>query len=169
MLEQLRELLNKENFILLLAVCGALLFTYKVVSDYRKNVRRIEVELSYEFHNQGNNEEPSVITSRAVNMGSREVTLNSMGYILPDGNKVVLIEPESNVSFPHILSEGKDCSIWIEQREWAEELRKLGYSGKIKIIGFYGSNTGEIFKSEPIDFDIESTLSGKRLIINSRF
>ena len=168
MLKQLRELLNKENIILLLAVCGAL-STYKVVSDYRKSVRRIKVELSYDFHNQGNNEEPSVITLRIVNMGSKEVTLNSMGYILPDGTKVILIEPQSNVSFPHTLSEGKDCSIWNEQREWAEELRRLGYSGNIKIIGFYGSNTGEIFKSEPIDFDIESTLSGKGLIINSRF
>lgn len=159
MLEQLIELLNKDNIILLLAVWGALLSTYKVVSDYRKNTHRIKVELSYEYHNQGKNVGPSVITSRAVNMGSREVTLNSMGYILPDGKKVVLIEPESNVSFPHSLSEGKDCYFWVEQRKCAEELRKLGYSGKIKIIGFYGSNTGEILKSEPIDFDIKSTLS----------
>jgi len=161
MLEQLGDLLNKENTTLLLAVWGALLSTYKVVSDYRKNFRRIKVVLSSGFHNQGNNVGPSVITSRAVNMGSREVTLNSMGYILPDGKKAIIIEPQSNVIFPHSLSEGKDCYVWKDQRKWAEELRNHGYSGRIKIRGYYGSNTGEIFKSEPIDFDIESALSSK--------
>jgi len=161
MLEQLGGLLNKENITLLLAVWGALLATYKVVSDYRKNIRRVKVVLSYGFHSQGNNVGLSVITSRAVNMGSREVTLNSMGYILPDGKKAIIIDPQSNVSFPHSLSEGKDCYVWKEQRKWAEELRIHGYSGKIKIRGYYGSNTGEIFESIPIDFDIESALSSK--------
>jgi len=161
MLEQLGEVLNKENITLLLAAWGALLSTYKVVSDYRTNVRRIKAVLSYGFHSQGNSGGPRVITLRAVNMGRREVTLNSMGFILPDGKKAVIIEPQSSVRFPHALSAGNEYSVWEEQRKWAEDLRKLGYSGSIQIRGFYGSNAGAIFTSEPLDFDIESTLSGK--------
>jgi len=150
--------INKENLTLFIAVWGAGLSTYKAVSDYRKNVRRVKVELSYGFISQANILGPMLIILSAANVGNREVILNSMGYLLPDGKRSVTIEPQSDVRFPYALSEGKKCLVWKEQRRFAEELSKHGYSGKIKIRGYYQSATGEMFKSKPFDFDIESAL-----------
>lgn len=69
------------------------------------------------------------------------------------------MEPRSNVKFPYTLSEGKECSIWETQKELATDLKNNGYSGKIKLRGYYRSAVGKIFKSKPINFDIEKTLA----------
>jgi hypothetical protein len=45
------------------------------------------------------------------------------------------------------------------QRELAQELTNHGYSGKVKLIGYYRSAIGTIFKSKPMDFDVEATLA----------
>jgi len=156
----LLDLITKENITLLIALWGALLATYKILSDYRKSIRRLKVEVSYGFFTlREGGVGSTVITITAINTGHREITLNSMGYILPDNKYSVIIEPQSNVRFPYTLSEGKQCNVWRTQRDLAEELKDHGYSGKIRLRGYYRSATGETIKSKAIDFDIESALT----------
>ena len=154
------DLITKENITLIIAIWGALLATYKVLSDYRKTTRKLKVEVSYGFFTlRDGGVGSTVITITAINTGYREITLNSMGHILPDKKHILIIEPQSTVRFPYTLSEGRQCFVWQTQRELAEDLRNNGYSGKIKLRGYYRSATGDTFKSKPIDFDIESTLT----------
>lgn len=154
------DFITKENITLLIAIWGALLATYKLLSDYRKSIRKLKVEVSYGFFTlREGGVGSTVITITAINAGYREITLNSMGYILPDKKYVVIIEPQGNVRFPYTLSEGKQCNVWQTQKELAEDLRNNGYSGKIRLRGYYRSATGDTFKSKPIDFDIESALT----------
>jgi hypothetical protein len=95
-----------ENITLLIALWGAILSTAKVLYDYSTNIRRLKVYLAYGFLAQGNVVGPNTITISAVNVGYRDVTLNSMGFILPDKQYVLIVEPQSNVSFHmHYLKE----------------------------------------------------------------
>ena len=153
------NLFTFESITLLIALWGAVLSTAKVLYDYSRNIRRLKVYLAYGFLTQGNIVGPNIISISVMNVGYRDVTLNSMGFILPDKHYIMIIEPQSNVKFPYTLSEGKECSVWKIQKQLAEELKKHGYVGKIKLIGYYRSAIGTIFKSEPIDFDVEKALA----------
>lgn len=153
------DLLSLENITLFIALWGALLSTYKVLSDYSKNKRKLKVKIAYGFMVHGTDVGPNTISISAINIGFRDITLNSMGFILPDKKFSTIIEPQSNVKFPYTLSEGTECTVWKTQRQLAVELKENGYSGKIKLRGYYRSATGTTFRSKPIDFDIEYTLA----------
>lgn len=153
------DLFTIENITLFIALWGAVLSTLKVLSDYLKDVRKLKVYLAYGFLTQGRSIGPATIIINAINTGHRDMTLSSMGFILPDNNFLFIVEPQSNVRFPYTLSEGRQCSVWKTQKELAEELRKNGYSGKIKLRGYYRSETEKTFKSKPIDFAIEEIIA----------
>lgn len=150
------NLLTLDNITLVLAMWGALLSTYKVLSDYRKSMRSLKVKVAYGFGITRRDVGPNVIMITAINAGYRDITLNSMGFILPDKRYLLLTEPQSNVRFPHTLSEGKECNVWQTQKQLAEELKSYGFSGKIKLKGYYRSATGKTYKSKAIIFDTES-------------
>lgn len=153
------DLLTIENITLFIAIWGAALSTFKVLFDYSKNARKLKVQVFYGFVTQGNIIGPNTISISAINTGYRDITLNSMGFILPDKKYSMMTEPQSNVKFPYTLSEGNECSVWKTQKQLAIELKKHGYSGKIKLRGYYRTAIGKIFKSKPIGFDIEKTLA----------
>lgn len=156
----MENLFNITNITLFIALWGAILSTIKVASDYSKNARKLRVYLAYSFYTKGNTAVgPRIISFSAQNTGYRDITLNSNGFILPDKKYIFIVEPQSNVKFPYTLSEGKECSVWKNQKELAVELKNHGYSGKIKLRGYYRSVIGKLFKSKPIDFDIEKTLA----------
>ena len=155
----MENLLTIENITLFIAIWGAGLSTYKVVSDYSKNARKLQVHIVYGLLTQGNIVGPRTISISAQNTGYRDITLSSMGFILPDKKYILIVEPQSNVRFPYTLSEGKECSVWKTQKELAIELKKNGYSGKIKLRGYYRSAVGKIFNSKATTFDIEKTLA----------
>src|SRR3990170_8101743 len=103
----MENLLTIENITLLIAFWGAILSTVKVVFDYSKSARKLRVYLAYGFFTQGSSVGPRTISISAQNIGHRDITLNSMGFILQDKKCVLIIEPQSNVRFPYTLSEGK--------------------------------------------------------------
>lgn len=154
------SLFSLENITLFIALWGAILSTYKVLSDYMKRTRKLKVELAYGVGRyQGGQFGPPIISIIATNIGFREITLNSMGYLLPDNQQILFLEPQSSVKFPCSLSEGKQCVVWQTQRELAKDLKNHGYSGKIKLRGYYKSATGETYKSKSIGFNVEYALS----------
>jgi len=152
------ELVTIENITLFLALWGAGLSTYKVISDHRKSVRKLKVNITFGFRIKRRSTGPSVVILSAINMRNRDVTLNSMGFILPDKRYLLIVEPQSNVSFPYTLNEGKECSVWQTQKEFAEELETYGFSGKIKLKGYFKSATGKTYESKKISFNTESIM-----------
>lgn len=57
-------------------------------------------------------------------------------------------------------SEGKDCTFWIEARCLAETPRDAGFSGRVKLVGFYEDALGAMHKSKPLVFDASHWLKG---------
>jgi hypothetical protein len=147
-----------ENITLLIALWGALLSTIKVLFDYSKNIRKLKVQIAIGIR-RGFGTVFVLVT--AMNVGYRDITLSSWGYCLPD-KKYMTSDPNevnSNVKFPCTLSEGKECTVWQTPRQLATALVNNGYSGKIKLRGYYRSAIGTIVKSKPIDFDIQKALA----------
>jgi hypothetical protein len=157
----MENLFTITNITLFIALWGAILSTIKVLSDYSKNIRKLKVQIAYGFQREIDGSTMCISIS-AMNVGYRDVTLNSVGYILPD-KKYLMSNPQSdvksNVKFPCTLSEGKECSVWETQRQLAIDLKTNGYSGKIKLRGYYGSAIGTVFKSKPVKFNIGATLA----------
>ncbi len=140
---------------LIIAVYGAVLSTYTAWAARQEKKRKIKVELSYGFSVSPPMVGPKSLFISALNMGKPTVTLTSMGLVLPDKRYLTPLYPKSNVSFPYALLEGKNCSVWIELKELAEQLKQEGYSGKVSLIGFYNDAIGGKYKSKPLEFDIE--------------
>lgn len=144
---------------LVIAVWGAGLSTYKVLSDYRTSKRTLKVEVTNGFISQGNEVSPPILNISAINIGFRDVTLNSVGFLLPDGRKTIMMEQNTAVRFPYTLTEGNQCTVWKFRSKMAEELKKNGFLGKVELRGYYQSATGDYFKSKPFKFDIDSKLN----------
>jgi len=138
---------------LMIAVYGAILSTFTIWDTRHEHKREIRVRLSYGFstHPLAHG---LLLINEALNTGRKTVTLSSMGLILPNKKFYTFLQPNSNVSFPYDLPEGKNCSVWIETKELAENLKNEGYSGEVKLIGYYGDAIGGRYKSEPFNFDI---------------
>lgn len=151
------SLLTLGNITLAIALWGAILSTYKAFSDYTKKSRKVRVYLAYGF-STGLEAVPTLSIS-AQNTGFRDVTLNSAGFVLPDKKYLLLYHPRGTVNLPHTLSEGTECTVFITQRELAEDLLRNGFSGNIKLGGYYRSAVGKTYKSKSIDFDIQKALS----------
>jgi hypothetical protein len=141
------------------AVYGAILSTHTAVANYREKKRRVIVTVSIGFRVYGTGPGPSVVFVSAANPGSRPVSLNGLGFLLPDGRQCVLPYSESDVEFPHELMEGRSCRIWIPTKVLAHELRGLGFSGTIKLKGFYNDAVGTTYKSKPTKFEINEWLN----------
>jgi hypothetical protein len=144
---------------LIIAVYGALISTIKVIYDRSKHTRRLKVKLVSGFISQGGFVEPEVLFLTAVNVGFTGIILNSVGFLLPDNKKTAIVRPNSYVRFPHTLSGGNKCEVWKGKRQFARELKEHGFSGKIKIKGYYGTATGKTFKSKAKEFDIDGILA----------
>jgi hypothetical protein len=143
---------------LIIAIYGALVSTYSVWGSRQEHKREIKVELAYGFMRNSLSEvSPLMLILSALNTGRRTVTLTSMGLILPKKDKkyLVFLQPESNVSFPYDLLEGKNCNVWTTTKELAEDLKREGYSGKISLKGYYKDAIGGEYKSKSLKFNIE--------------
>jgi len=143
---------------LIIAIYGALLSTYSIWNARQEHKREIKVELSYGFmRNPLSGVSPPMLFLSALNTGTKTVTLSSMGLILPRKDKkyLIFVQPESSVSFPYDLPEGKSCSVWITTKELAEDLKREGYSGRISLKGYYRDAIGGYYKSKSVKFTIE--------------
>jgi hypothetical protein len=141
---------------LLIAIYGALLSTYSVWNARQEHRREIKVELSYGFMRNALAEvSPPLLILSAMNTGAKTVTLTSTGLVLPRKKYLFFAQPESNVAFPHDLPEGKSCSVWIANEELAKDLKREGYSGRVKLIGYYKDAVGGYYKSKSVKFNVE--------------
>ena len=141
---------------LLIASYGAIVSTYSVWNARKEHKREVKVKISFGFLKQVTVSPPMLMLS-AMNTGTKTVTLSSMGLILPAKEKKYLyfMRPDSYVTFPHDLLEGKDVLVWITTKELAHDLKQEGYSGTISLRGFYRDAIGNEYKSHAMKFDID--------------
>jgi hypothetical protein len=141
---------------LLIAIYGALLSTYSVLASRQERKREIKVQLSYGFHTLLG-EPKAVLVISALNTGHKRVALNSTGLVLPSKDKkyLMFLRPNSNVTFPYDVQEGKDCNAWITTEELAQDLKQRGFSGEISLKGYYRDAIGGEYTSKSVKFNIE--------------
>jgi len=141
---------------LIIAVYGAILSTYSIWSERQEHKREIKVRLSYGFiRNVLGQVSPTMIILEALNKGSKTVTLSSMGLILPKKKYLFLARPNSYVTFPHDLLDGKNVNVWLETKELAGDLKNEGYSGRIRLRGYYNDAIGNRYISKSVKFNID--------------
>ena len=90
----------------------------------------------------------------ARNCGERTVSLNSDGFLMPDKKKIIIGNPSRDKNLPLELSPEQSCKFWIEKETLIEGSKHYGYSGNVKIIGFYGDQVGRTYKSKPKKYEI---------------
>lgn len=140
----------------IVALYGAVLSTYTLVVNRKDKQRQIDVKLSNGVLTFGPELSPAVLLIEASNPGNRTVILNTTGIRLPDRKTVAFPNPQSNVTFPHALEEGKSCLVWTPMKEFAGMLRQHGYEGTLRLVAFYRDQLGKEHCSNRFDFDIEA-------------
>jgi len=129
-----------------------------VWNSRQQNKREIKVEMNYGFILR--NRPITKILLTAINTGNKTVTLSGMGLILPrkEKNLFAILRPDSLVTFPHDLDSGKNCSVYLDPKNLAEELREEEFSGVIKVKGYFRDGIGNRYKSKTFKFEIDENL-----------
>ena len=144
---------------LIIASYGAILSTISIWYTRQEQKRELKVSLRYGFslNPRSQGKPPLMLILSAYNIRKKTVTLAMWGFILPTKDKKYFdsFRPNSYVSFPHDLLEGKSCDVYIEPKELANELKQEGYSGKISLKGYYKDAIGSKYISKSLKFDIE--------------
>jgi hypothetical protein len=148
-------------FTLLIAVYGAILSTYSVLSRRQEQRPKLKVLLKYgiTIDPLSQARSPLKFILSALNTGKKTITLDIVGLILPTKDKKYFdfYYPNSPVHFPYDLLEGKSCSVYIELKELANDLKQEGYSGKISLKGYYKDAIDRKYESKSVKFDIEKS------------
>ena len=142
----------------LIAVYGAVLSTIILVREWKAKRPDIRVEVSLASHQYPSGELSNLkLIVFATNAGEKAVVLSSPGLILPNQNRMWFPEtdPEFDVTFPHQLRPEHPCSAWVDPGEVGRALKSDGFSGKVKLIGFYKDAVGRTHKSKPFKFDTD--------------
>jgi hypothetical protein len=139
----------------IVAVYGAVLATYTLIAQLRENRSKVNVKISTGFLAFAEDTSDAMVFLSASNPGQKEVTLSSWGFVLPNKKQLFVPYPQSNVTFPYDLLPSKSCQIWIEAREIARALKSEGFSGKVKLVGFYRDQLDRTYRSKPYKFDVD--------------
>jgi hypothetical protein len=141
----------------IVAVYGALLSTWNVLSTNREKRRRVKVRVSYGFATYGSTLGPNGILITAQNIGHQPITLNSAGIRLPDGRTVIALN-SIEAPLPQELAGGKSHNSLIEVKVLAETMQRLGFSGMVRVVGFYRDALGKAHESSGLKFDVAAGL-----------
>ena len=137
----------------LVALYGALLSTHNLVSTRRDKRRRVKVELSTGFF--GAPPYTAMLFIQVSNPGHIAVMIQPPGIRLPKGSgNAVFPNPASNVAFPHELCPGRECRVWTPRTELADLLKRKGFSGKVKLMGYCVDAVGTTHKSKRFQLDL---------------
>ena len=135
-----------------MAIYGAALSTFTFIANWKEKTQRIKVKLEMRFLTYGPQKSRHFILS-ALNTGSKTVRLNSIGIFLPNNLKCAIIRPQG-VQFPYDLAEGNKCQVWEKRKNILQSLKVKGFSGKVKLVGYYSSALDVVYKSKPFIFDM---------------
>lgn len=140
------------------AVVGAVAIATYLLTRRGKQ-RFITVKVSNGMHAAGAATSEWMLFVTAMNPGERAVSLESTGFLLPNGSSLVIFGSNTTTGLPVDLQEGQSVMAWVELAEVVTQLRQAGYRGRVKLRGFVRSAIGAEYKSKPwkIDLDRERT------------
>jgi hypothetical protein len=138
--------------IALVALYGAILSTYTLITQLRRDRFRVRVQISRGIFPLASGNE--MVFLSASNPGQKAVTLDFFGFILPDKQRLLFPNFQSNREFPYELLPGKSCKIWIELTDVVSTLKKYRFTGKVKLRGYYKDQVDNLYKSKPFKFDV---------------
>lgn len=144
---------------------------------------RIKVRISYAIVDDRKYAGQLCCVIEAVNIGNDTVTLEIprieiSRYKSPPKHELILMPhgldaAEGVVRFPHVLEPGKSWTVWIGIKQLAQIFAdknnyapgpwdEIPYTGKVIMTCVYRDNaTGELYRSNEIDFDIDAWLNNK--------
>jgi hypothetical protein len=99
----------------------------------------------------------------AANSGERAVVIDSKGFLLPE-EKTRFTPSDYGADFiePYELPLEHGCKWHVALNSLADELKSMGLSGELQVIGFYEDQVGRTYKSKPFKFDVDTaTLIGQ--------
>ncbi len=140
----------------IVAVYGATLSTWKAVSDYFEKRRSITVKVSYGYETYGPGLDglgPPAVVVTAMNTGHRTVSLRAAGIRLPDGRDTMYLRQSGDARFPHDLEGGQSCMICIPLQAVRGGLQQAGFSGRIRLTGYFRDALDKTYKSKRFKFD----------------
>ena len=123
-----------ENYVLILAIYGAILSTIGIIWKIYSDRSKIKINAKFGFMSGS---EKTFFFVNAINKGRRPVILSSVG-IRCEENDLINIK---TISLPYKLNEGASHTEWFE----VEELKNKPCS-----FAWYKDETGKLYKSKSI-------------------
>jgi|GEM_PF-1991175 len=144
----------------IVALYGAILATITFVNQWRNAKPRVSVGIqqSVIIMGSGSCSEP-VITVTPKNYGQKKVTLSNMGFLLPDKKILGVPLPLGPVRLPYELEPEANCTMWVEEKEFAKSILSQGMTGRVKIVGYVVDAVGRQYKSKSLEFNVDPFLS----------
>lgn len=150
-----------EIITIIIAIYGAILSTFNRITQWRNNMFRVNVKIKWGAMPQPSGDlGKAMIFLIATNPGQRVVTISSYGFIAPDNNNLFFPYRKTTLNFPYELTPGKSCEEIFMAGEFAKDLKHMGYTGEIELIGFYGDELDRTYKSKPWKFNIDNWAKG---------
>jgi hypothetical protein len=137
------------------SVVAVLISIYTLHIQRQEKKPKIEVEINISLLAFGPQASDPVVMLTAKNPGKQTVTLSMPGFLLPQDMNASLPYPQSNVNFPFELSPEKSCSVWIDIKKFARQLKSEGFYGKVTLIGYYRDLVGRTYKSKKWEFNTD--------------
>jgi hypothetical protein len=100
-----------------------------------------------------------LLAIEVLNTGFRTVIITRGGVIFPNNEQILSTVPASDPStYPIELLEGQNRHLQIPPQNVAKMLKNDGFSGIVKLRGWCQDALGKVYKSKPLDFEIEQWL-----------
>jgi hypothetical protein len=144
----------KDIITVLIAVYGAVLSTYTFLATRRRDKPNIIIEVTTDLRGDMSRA-GLMITLNALNVGHRPITLSMMGFLLPDGQIMDFIRPQTDVEFPYKLESGERCRAWMEVERFKANLMKAGYYQQVELVGYFRDEVNRIYKSNKWVFNTD--------------
>ena len=139
----------------LVALYGAVLSTYTLISSRRDKRRRVKVELSTGFLATGPDLSTAMLFIKVSSTGHISVTLQRPGIQLPNKRTWFPSSQPGEPSFPHELRPGQTCTVWFPLAVFANQLKKEGFFGKVKLVGFCRDAMRTVYKGKRWEFNVD--------------
>jgi hypothetical protein len=125
------------------------------MARYRENRPKIRVWLETAVRLYGKIARESLIL-RAANIGNRDVILSGYSLSGPKAKDVTRLWDRGDTPYklPFKLSPGRTWETWDDIGAITRRLKRQGLSGRVKVWGWVGDQTGKTYKSKPIELDV---------------
>jgi hypothetical protein len=132
----------------LAALWGAVLSTYLLRVQLVENRRSLKVTLTGGAFTSGSSTSNLFLFTNVGNTGKRPIKIDSANLQLPNGRSIITLQNDTNVTLPHLLTDGEGCRFWASYSALIDALREYGISEKTKIRAQVHDEAGGVYVSK---------------------